>query len=104
MRVHPKVKSLFDLDCWNRDRPNVHRMREWIEAMADGGTANVEWCQLTLNHAISNRAIAQFKGQLIFNRAIAQSRNSRGSQMTFDEQVRQFADLKQRSLDLRRGL
>jgi len=32
-----QVKSLFDLDCWNRDRPNVHRMREWIEAMADGG-------------------------------------------------------------------
>src|SRR5579864_4719311 len=32
-----QVKSLFDLDCWNRDRPDVHRMREWIEAMADGG-------------------------------------------------------------------
>lgn len=32
-----QVKSLFDLDCWSRDRPNVHRMREWIEAMADGG-------------------------------------------------------------------
>src|SRR5437868_15533418 len=23
-----QLKSLFDLDCWNRDRPNVHRMRE----------------------------------------------------------------------------
>src|SRR5690242_14982777 len=32
-----QVKSLFDLDCWNRDRPNVERMREWIEAMAEGG-------------------------------------------------------------------
>ncbi|MDB5108209.1 MAG: hypothetical protein JWM69_1150 [Candidatus Binatus sp.] len=32
-----QVKSLFDLDCWNRDRPNMLRMREWIEAMAEGG-------------------------------------------------------------------
>src|SRR5271155_4631306 len=32
-----QCKSLFDLDCWNRDRPNVHWMREWIEGMADGG-------------------------------------------------------------------
>src|SRR6201982_3099482 len=39
MAMPEQVKSLFDLDCWNRDRPNVHRMREWIEEMADGGTA-----------------------------------------------------------------
>lgn len=32
-----QVRSLFDLDCWNRDRPNMHRMREWIEAMSEGG-------------------------------------------------------------------
>src|SRR6202158_295249 len=32
-----QVKSLFDLDCWSRDRPNMHRMREWIEAMSEGG-------------------------------------------------------------------
>ncbi|MDO8430807.1 MAG: DUF6178 family protein [Candidatus Binatus sp.] len=32
-----QVMSLFDLDCWNRDRPNVDRMREWIEAMSEGG-------------------------------------------------------------------
>src|SRR5260221_4946856 len=37
LAVPEQVRSLFDLDCWNRDRPNVHRMREWIEAMADGG-------------------------------------------------------------------
>src|ERR1035437_9044 len=36
-----QVKSLFDLDCWSRDRPNVHRMREWIEAMADGGRSKI---------------------------------------------------------------
>ena len=34
-----QVRSLFDLDCWNKDRPNLARMREWIEAMAEAGGA-----------------------------------------------------------------
>jgi hypothetical protein len=32
-----QVKSLFDLDCWNKDRPNFVRMREWIETLAEAG-------------------------------------------------------------------
>ena len=32
-----QVKSLFDLDCWDKDRPNLGRMREWIEVLAEGG-------------------------------------------------------------------
>ena len=32
-----QVKSLFDLDCWNKDRPNLNRMREWIETLAEAG-------------------------------------------------------------------
>jgi hypothetical protein len=32
-----QIKGLFDLDCWDKDRPNLKRMREWIEAMAEGG-------------------------------------------------------------------
>ncbi|MGH7865020.1 MAG: DUF6178 family protein, partial [Candidatus Binataceae bacterium] len=32
-----QVKSLFDLDCWNRDRPDYAKMREWIEALAESG-------------------------------------------------------------------
>ncbi|HXN86145.1 MAG TPA: DUF6178 family protein [Candidatus Binataceae bacterium] len=32
-----QVKSLFDLDCWDKDRPNLDRMREWIEALTEGG-------------------------------------------------------------------
>jgi hypothetical protein len=32
-----QVRWLFDLDCWDKDRPNLARMREWIEAMADAG-------------------------------------------------------------------
>jgi hypothetical protein len=37
LAIPEQVKSLFDLDCWNKDRPNLSRMREWIEAMAEGG-------------------------------------------------------------------
>jgi len=32
-----QIKWLFDLDCWNKDRPNLARMREWIEAIAENG-------------------------------------------------------------------
>src|SRR5271170_1789521 len=32
LAIPEQVKGLFNLDCWDRDRPNVHRMREWIEA------------------------------------------------------------------------
>lgn len=32
-----QVKSLFDLDCWDKDRPNLERMREWIEALTEAG-------------------------------------------------------------------
>ena len=27
-----QVKGLFDLDCWNKDRPDLARMRGWVEA------------------------------------------------------------------------
>ncbi|HVA79126.1 MAG TPA: DUF6178 family protein, partial [Candidatus Binataceae bacterium] len=32
-----QVQSLFDLDCWSKDRPNFARMREWIEALSEAG-------------------------------------------------------------------
>jgi hypothetical protein len=32
-----QVKSLFDLDCWRKDRPDFDRMREWIESLAEAG-------------------------------------------------------------------
>ncbi len=32
-----QVKSLFDLDCWQKDRPDLEKMREWIEALSEGG-------------------------------------------------------------------
>ena len=37
MAVPEQIRWLFDLDCWNKDRPNLNRMREWVEAMADAG-------------------------------------------------------------------
>ncbi len=37
LAVPEQVKGLFDLDCWTRDRPNLERMREWIEALAEAG-------------------------------------------------------------------
>ncbi len=37
LAIPEQVKSLFDMDCWDKDRPNLNRMRDWIEAMAEGG-------------------------------------------------------------------
>jgi uncharacterized protein DUF6178 len=36
-----QVKGLFDLDCWDRDRPNLARMRVWIESMAEAGRKRI---------------------------------------------------------------
>jgi hypothetical protein len=36
-----QVRSLFDLDCWEKDRPNLDRMREWIEALSEGGRSRL---------------------------------------------------------------
>jgi len=36
-----QVKSLFDLDCWEKDRPCFERIAEWIEAMAEGGRSRM---------------------------------------------------------------
>src|SRR4029077_20312056 len=32
-----QVQSLFDLECWDKDRPNLEKMREWIEALTEAG-------------------------------------------------------------------
>ena len=37
LAVPEQIRWLFDLDCWDKDRPNLGRMREWIEAMAEAG-------------------------------------------------------------------
>jgi hypothetical protein len=35
--VPEQIRWLFDLDCWDKDQPNLQRMHEWIEVIADGG-------------------------------------------------------------------
>ena len=37
LAIPEQIKALFDLDCWRKDRADLGRMREWIEAMAEGG-------------------------------------------------------------------
>jgi hypothetical protein len=37
LAIPEQVRWLFDLDCWDRDRPNFDRMREWIEALSEAG-------------------------------------------------------------------
>jgi hypothetical protein len=37
LAIPEQVRWLFDLDCWHKDQPNLVRMREWIEAIAEGG-------------------------------------------------------------------
>ncbi len=37
LAIPEQVRWLFDLDCWHKDQPNLARMREWIEAIAEGG-------------------------------------------------------------------
>src|SRR5712692_2961439 len=29
-----QIRGLVDLDCWKKDRPNLIRMREWVDAMS----------------------------------------------------------------------
>ncbi|HUY19256.1 MAG TPA: DUF6178 family protein [Candidatus Binataceae bacterium] len=37
MAMPEQVRWLFDLDCWDKDRPNFKRMGEWIEALSESG-------------------------------------------------------------------
>jgi Family of unknown function (DUF6178) len=37
LAIPEQVRWLFDLDCWHKDQPDLARMREWIEAIAEGG-------------------------------------------------------------------
>jgi hypothetical protein len=37
LAIPEQVRWLFDLDCWHKDQPNLERMREWVEAIAEGG-------------------------------------------------------------------
>jgi Family of unknown function (DUF6178) len=37
LAIPEQVRWLFDLDCWHKDQPDLERMREWVEAISEGG-------------------------------------------------------------------
>ncbi len=37
LAIPEQIQGLVDLDCWRKDRPDLDRMREWLESMAEGG-------------------------------------------------------------------
>ncbi len=37
LAIPEQIRWLFDLDCWHKDQPDLQRMREWVEAIAEGG-------------------------------------------------------------------
>ena len=37
LAIPEQIRWLFDLDCWHKDQPNLARMREWVEAISEGG-------------------------------------------------------------------
>src|SRR5579863_232205 len=49
MAVPEQVKWLFDLDCWDKDRANLRKMREWIEAMAEAGRKRLADAMMALD-------------------------------------------------------
>jgi hypothetical protein len=41
MALPEQIKGLVDLDCWDKDRPNLGRIQEWLEAMSEAGRGRV---------------------------------------------------------------
>src|ERR1700747_49290 len=37
LAIPEQIQGLVGLGCWRKDRPDLNRMREWLESMADGG-------------------------------------------------------------------
>ncbi|HKV53607.1 MAG TPA: DUF6178 family protein [Candidatus Binataceae bacterium] len=37
LAIPEQIRWLFDLDCWQKDRPDLGRMREWVEALSEAG-------------------------------------------------------------------
>ncbi len=60
MAIPEQVKGLVDLDCWDKDRPNLARMREWIEAMAEGGRKRIADALVNLDLELVTLFIRQF--------------------------------------------
>lgn len=60
LAVPEQVKGLFDLDCWTRDRPNLDRMGEWIEALAEGGRKRMADALMELDREMMALLLRQY--------------------------------------------
>ncbi|MGH7933616.1 MAG: DUF6178 family protein [Candidatus Binataceae bacterium] len=60
LAIPEQVRWLFDLDCWNKDRPNLARMREWIEAMAEGGRTRMAEALMELDLELVSLLLRQY--------------------------------------------
>ena len=41
MALPEQIKGLIDLDCWHKDRPNLGRIQEWLEALSEAGRSRM---------------------------------------------------------------
>jgi hypothetical protein len=41
MALPEQIKGLVDLDCWDKDRPNLDRIQEWLEALSEAGRSRM---------------------------------------------------------------
>ncbi len=55
-----QVRWLFDLDCWNKDQPNFGRIREWLEAVAEGGRRRMAEGLMALDIELAALILRQF--------------------------------------------
>jgi hypothetical protein len=60
LAIPEQIKWLFDLDCWDKDRPNLARMREWIEAMSEAGRKRMAEALMELDIELVSLLLRQY--------------------------------------------
>ncbi|MBI3760046.1 MAG: hypothetical protein HY269_09905, partial [Deltaproteobacteria bacterium] len=60
LAVPEQIRSLFDLDCWDKDRPNLGRMREWIEALSEAGRTRMAEGLMELDQELVSLLLRQY--------------------------------------------
>ncbi|MGH7917671.1 MAG: DUF6178 family protein, partial [Candidatus Binataceae bacterium] len=60
LAIPEQIKWLFDLDCWDKDRPNLTRMREWIEALAEAGRERMAEALMELDLELVSLLLRQY--------------------------------------------
>ncbi len=60
MALPEQIKGLVDLDCWDRDRPNLGRIREWLEALAEAGRSRMAEALMGLDFELVTLLFRQY--------------------------------------------